>query len=156
VTRATVKELLLLPDDQIDYPSLDSGLLLELATQREEPFLATSALGELTQRKDGHAREAADRILHAAIWDKHLTAYALTVLFDRDPTATLQHMVRLIDICDEPKLLEAMAENVLNGRDYFQDGDGQRVLGTLVAKLRNIVPAKFSDPETIKRVMALV
>jgi hypothetical protein len=42
-----VRDLLLLPADDVPYESLDADVLLALATQEEEPSIATSALGEL-------------------------------------------------------------------------------------------------------------
>jgi len=79
-----VDQLLLLADDQIDYDDLSVGVLVELAVQRNEPFVATSALGRLAVRFPTDFISAAQTILRAP-WDRHLTSYALQTLFSERP-----------------------------------------------------------------------
>lgn len=69
-----------IPDEQIDYGALSANMLAQLAVQRDEPFIATSALGELGQRGDEHASKVAcEHILDGSICDAHqLTTFALT------------------------------------------------------------------------------
>lgn len=77
-------DLLITPHDQIPFDRLTSGTLEQLAVQEFEPFVATTALGELAIRRAAEGRRAALTILDH-VWDRHLTAYALAVLFRYAP-----------------------------------------------------------------------
>src|SRR5262245_13002008 len=100
-------DLLLVPADDIDYRGLDAAVLLQLATQRDEPFIATSALGELGARAVPEARAAAESILAGEPWDRHLHAFALTTLYGADRDAGAAAMTRLVDGARDPVILAA-------------------------------------------------
>jgi hypothetical protein len=93
----TLDELLLLPDDQIDYERLDRTMLRELATQSYEPFIATSALGELRVRRAVEARDASLAILASELPDRHLRSFALTTLCEVDEERDIEVMMVLVD-----------------------------------------------------------
>ena len=94
----SVAEYLTCVADDIDYASLDLGLLRDLALQREEPFIATLALGELAMRGGRVAGEAAGSILGAALWDRYLHAFAVKVLYGADPVAAIAVMNDLLPV----------------------------------------------------------
>lgn len=108
-----IDHLLIIPADQIQYDTLATSTLSGLATQMEEPFIATSALGELAQRSQEETIHAAERILTEKVWDAHLTAFALTLLYDRDPAKGIAQMEKHIVDCRDPTILAAMMDNVL-------------------------------------------
>lgn len=61
-------ELLLSDPDSIEYAGLSSDVLLRLATQQDEPFVATNALSELAGRPGPEALQAVVAILDAEPW----------------------------------------------------------------------------------------
>src|SRR6476659_5212156 len=112
------EDLLLLPDDAIDYKALAADVLLDLATQDSEPYLATSALGELSRRGAPEARTAALAILAHEPWDRYLSAFAIGVLCRIDCGQATEVMHRLLGKTNDPKILGAMIECVLSDPDH--------------------------------------
>lgn len=141
----TTDDLLMLPHDQIDYPSLDAGVLRDLATQNSEPYIATSALAELGARGGPDARTAAATILGAPIWDRHLFAFAITTLCEFDRDEATQTMAKLLDSTNDPKILGAMVECILSNSDHFSTGRGRAFRDRLAAKVKTVEPDEFTD-----------
>src|SRR5262249_37446319 len=121
----SINEFLALSDDQIDYTSLDVGVLWELATQNSEPYIATSALAELGARGVPEARSATKAILAAEPWDRYLRAFAITTLCNFDRDEATQIMERLLDGTEDAKAIEAMVECVLSDPDHFSTDAGR-------------------------------
>jgi hypothetical protein len=130
-----IEDLLIVGDDQIDYTALDATTLLRLATQEEEPYVATSALGELGARRDPAALGACTSILDREIWDQHLYAFALTTLFELEHSRAFERIQRLLDMTNETMLINAMAECVASDLDYFDHGPQRAFAGALAARL---------------------
>lgn len=151
----TVDEMLMLTDDQIDYPSLDADLVAQLATQRTEAFIATSALQELARRDRAATSRTAEQILDGEIWDSRLTAYALEIVFSQDPDRGMEHMKRLLDGELEQPILDTMVENVTYERERFRAGSGRPILRALVHKLRDVPSDAFDNPAWAAEVIAL-
>ena len=143
----SLNDLLLLPHDQIDYTSLDDGMLRELATQNSEPYIATSALAELGARGGHDARAAAATILSNELWDRHLFAFAVTTLCDIDCEEAARTIPRLLDVTSDSKVLGAMVECVLSYPDHFSSSSGQTFLRRLVTKVATVEPDEFTDAE---------
>jgi hypothetical protein len=118
----TSLEYLQLPHGAIDYASLGDDVLIALATQDSEPYIATSALAELGARSSEGARVAAASILSHVMWDRHLTAFALTMLFERDRDAALASMFALLVHDPDPEVIGAMAECIAFDPEYFSAG----------------------------------
>jgi hypothetical protein len=135
------RDYLLFPANEVPYTTLDPTVLLELATQQEEPFIATSALGELAVRGEEGAKTAARAILRKP-WDHQLTASALSILFDREPRETIAAMRRLL--ADDPVLLEAMLEAVLTDPACF--ADHHDFVADLAARVAALPDKAFFDP----------
>jgi hypothetical protein len=141
-----VDDYLLVPHDQIDFASLPVATVLGLAVQVIEPFVATSALGELAVRDVPEVRAAALQILSAP-WDRYLTAYALTCLFGTDSAAAMDEMVRLLPDCRDGEVLAAMIENVMSETERFAQADYAAFAHALGRRVCELDPAEFSDRE---------
>jgi hypothetical protein len=141
----TIDELLVLPHDQIDYTSLDAEALRDLATQINEPYIATSALAELGSRGGPEARAAATAILAAEPWDRHLFAFAITTLCEIDRKAATEAMLRLLDGSNDPKILGAMIECVLSDPGHFKTEPARAFADRLAAKVETVEPDQFTD-----------
>ena len=141
----TATDLLMLPHDEIDYASLDAGLLSELATQNSEPYIATSALAELGARGEHAARSAAAAILAGEPWDRHLFAFAITTLCDVARGEVTETMMRLLDGTNDPKILGAMVECVLSDPEHFSADAGRTFASRLAAKVETVEPDQFTD-----------
>jgi hypothetical protein len=141
----TINDFLVLPHDQIDYPSLDVGVLRELATQNSEPYIATSALAELGARGGPEARAAAAAILATEPWDRHLFAFAITTLCEIDRDDATRTMARLLDGTNDPKVLGAMVECVLSDPGHFSAGLGRAFSDRLAEKVETVKPDQFTD-----------
>jgi hypothetical protein len=118
----SIENFLTVGDKEIDYTALDSATLFHLATQEEEPYVATSALGELGARRDPSMLAACSNVLDREIWDRHLYAFALTTLFQHEHAQALERMPRLLETTEDAKLIDAMAECVASDLDYFDLG----------------------------------
>jgi hypothetical protein len=140
-----IDDLLLLPDDAIDYKALAADVLLELATQDSEPYLATSALGELSGRGGGGARTAALAILANEPWDRHLSAFAIGVLCRIDCGQATEVMRRLLGQTSDPKILGAMIECVLSEPDHFSSEAGGPFAWELATKVEALDADEFAD-----------
>jgi hypothetical protein len=140
-------DLLLLPDDAIDYKALEANVLLELATQDSEPYLATSALGELSGRGAPEARTAALAILANEPWDRYLSAFAVGVLCRIDCGQATEVMRRLLAQTNDPKILGAMIECVLSEPDHFSSEAGCPFAHDLATKVAALNPDQFADAD---------
>jgi hypothetical protein len=141
----TIDDFLIIPHDQIDYASLDAGLLQDLATQDSDPYIATSALAELGVRGGAQAVATAKAILAAEPWDRHLFAFAITTLCDLDRNCAAETMSRLLDCTNDSKILDAMVECVLSDPGYFGTGAARELAERLAAKLATAEPDEFTD-----------
>src|SRR4051794_26519226 len=83
-----VQSLLMYTSDEIDYEALSPTTLQALALE-VDPFIATSALGELSIRDPGLAADAA-RTLLATTDDRYLLSSAASILLERDPESVLK------------------------------------------------------------------
>lgn len=144
---ALIDNLLVLPADEIHYDSLSTSVLSKLATQMVDPFIATSALGELAQRGPQETKNAAERILDGDTWDQHLTAFALTLLYDRDPERAIPRMAKLALTCEDPKILEAMIQNILSDSDRFQAAQEEPLAHTIARRVAAAKPESFTEVE---------
>jgi len=142
----SIDNLLIIPADEINYESLSTLTLTQLATQKTDPFIATSGLGELAQRDPQKTKEAAAQILDAGIWDRHLTAFALTLLYDRDPEGAIPRMAELA-LTEDPKILEALIENILSDSVRFQSAPENQLARAIARRVAAIHPDAFADLE---------
>lgn len=147
--------LLMLSADEISYESLPTETLSALALQMTDPFIATSALGELAQRDPQQTKNDAAHILERGTWDRHLTAFALTLLYDRDPDGGLLQMARLVVGCMEPKILEAMIENILSDADRYRTREGATLARTVAGQVASVSRTAFSDVEQRDRFLEM-
>ena len=96
--------------DEIDYESLTPETLLALALE-VDPFIATSALGELSSRDPAAAVKAA-RSLLAETSDRYLLGSAATILLDENqPDAVLRALPARLAAGEAEPLLDALAED---------------------------------------------
>jgi len=141
----SVDDLLLLPADEIRYADLDEATLLALALQHDEPFIATSALGELSRRNVPAAGAAALALLNGDWADRHLRAFAITTLHDADPDRAVEVMASMVDDTDDPKLLGAMVECVLADLERFAADDRKAFTRRLAERVAAVPPDDFTD-----------
>lgn len=140
----SIDDLILLPHDQLDYKRLAAELLLELATQEDEPYIATSALAELAVRRVPETRAAAAAILDKKPWDRYLYAVAIVTLCKVDREHAIRKMAQLIEDTRDPEILGAMVECVLSDPDHFSTVPGA-FTDRLAAKVETVEPDQFTD-----------
>jgi hypothetical protein len=148
MSEPTFDDLLLTPYEQIDFKKLSSELLVQLAVQRYEPFIATCALGQLAVRDGDEARDAALAVLDQD-WDHYLTASAITILFSRDPHAAMSWMTAHLPACTDAVILGAMVENVMSDVSRFENAQGRGLIALLADRVREHPADRFSDPEEV-------
>jgi hypothetical protein len=134
-----------LPDD-IDYKSLDTATLFQLAIQQREPFTADHALAELARRNVHQARDAAEAILMQPVWDHYHTAYAIRVLYGRDRGRACELMTTLLGT-DDPVILDAMVDIVLENPEYFTKPDRYEFARALATRVAATPPGDHTDSE---------
>jgi hypothetical protein len=140
VNPTTLHDLGLAAEGQFAYGDSDPEALKDLALQDSDAEVATSALGELAQRDSDDARRVAHAILQRDPWDQHLSAYALTVLYSRDPDAALEAMQRMLLGSADKAIYQALIENVLSDRSRYIDGVGRQFAAALAERLiENVV-----------------
>lgn len=142
-----MKNLLSASEGEFSYEDSAVDALVELALQDSDAAVATSALGELTQRDSDDARKVAHEILARAQWDAHLTAYALTVLYRRDPESAFGFMQKVIDTATEKPVFESLIDNVLSDPERYQDEPGQGFVRALRRKLEEHASALSGSDE---------
>lgn len=140
-----IDDLLLLPDDQIEYKALAPDVLLALAIQQDEPYLATSALSELAARRGLEVHSAVDAILAAEPWDRYLFAFAITILCSLDRDRATQTMSRLLESTHDPKVAGAMIECVMSDPDYFAVSTARAFAERLAVAVSQFAPEQFDD-----------
>lgn len=151
----SIANFLIIPADEIRYDNLPIAIVSKLAIQKMDPFIATSALGELAQRDPQETKEAAERILEEPLWDPHITAFALTLLYDRDPDSAIQRMTKLVSTCEVPKVLEAMVESILSDSERFLVAPADQLARAIARRVAAAVPGRFSDVEQRGRFLKL-
>jgi hypothetical protein len=151
---ALADDLILVPDEDIEYEKLDAAVLEQLAIQQLEPFIATSALGELGQRRVPEAKAAAEAIVAREVWDHHLYAFAVKILYDADRDAGLAAMTPRLDTERDPVILAAMIENMMSDVEWFQ-AEPLRALATKLAARVAEIPGNYTDPEERESFLAL-
>ena len=138
-------DLLLLPADEIEYASLDSQRLLGLATQVEEPFIATNALTELRMRAAEEADVAARLLVREQATDRHLRALAVSMLFDRDLEQDVPLLMQAVSSTTDPALLSAAIEGIEQEGAALEGPGADELLQVLVRQLRVARPDRFTD-----------
>lgn len=101
----------------------------------------------MARRIPARGRDVAEAILQRAPWDDYLTAYALEILFARDPEAGRREMMRLVQTSQHPTVPESMVENVLSDRERFEDAAGKELVAQLATKLAGAKVKSFKNPE---------
>jgi hypothetical protein len=150
----TLHNLGLASEGEFAYADSDSEALIALALQDSDPEVATSALGELTQRDSDDARAVAQQILQRDPWDHHLGAYALTVLYSRDPDAAFEAMQRMLRASADKSIYQALIENVLSDRSRYIEGAGREFAAELAARLTEPVVHQL-DHDDVSQFLAL-
>ena len=135
MNRSTMANLLSASEGEFSYSDSPADALVELALQDSDAAIATSALGEWAQRDSDDARQVACAILSRVQWDAHLTAYALTVLYSRDPQSAFGFMQKLVDTVKERPVFEALIDNVLSDPEHYEREPGQGFVRSLLHKL---------------------
>ena len=141
----TTDELLFLPPDDIDYASLGDQRLLSLATQRDEPFIATNALTELRMRSAEEARVAARLLVRDQSTDRHLRALAMTTLFDRDAANELPLLIETVSTTTDPEILSAAVDGVEQEWTTLSGAAAHDLVEALVRQLHVAQPDQFTD-----------
>jgi hypothetical protein len=135
-----VRDLLVLPADDVPYESLDGGRSTRARHARRGTLHCYVCVGGAAARRDAAATRAAHTILLAP-WDRHLAASALTILIGREPEEAIGAMRRLIT--DDPVLLEAMLEAVLTEPAVF--ANHHDFVHALVARVGALPAEDFDD-----------
>lgn len=139
-----IDELMILTDDRIDYSSLSSDTLQELALG-EELFLATSALVQLATINKSLAAAVAEDILSNSKGDRYLQATAIETLFGLDKRRAIEYLMEALPEESDSYILNAIAALALENISDFQSGMGCRVFFLLWSKI------KSSNAEEIDR-----
>lgn len=131
-----IHELMMLTDDEIDYDTLSDDELKELALG-DELFIATSALGELENRKGNLGAEVAWEILSNAKGDRYLQAAALETLFQGNPELALDYMKEQAQKCDR-YILNTIMELMIENKDDFKSGIALSVSRLISERIKKV------------------
>jgi hypothetical protein len=145
-TPAHVEGYFIHTNDEIDLAKLDDQTVFELAIQQTEPFIATSALDALAQRRGYHGRDAAEAILMQAVWDDHHTAYAMSVLYKGDPRRAIELMTPHL-ASDNPILVDELVDIVLDHAADFAKPARREFATKLAARIAETAPGMHTDRE---------
>jgi len=129
----SINELLMLTDDQIDYPSLPEDTLKQLALS-DELFVATSALTELSIRNSPCAASTAWEILSQAHGDHHLQAGAIEVLFEVNRKQAMDWMEQQAPGC-APFMLKTIMELIMENESAFKAEPGLSIAHLVIERL---------------------
>lgn len=151
-TPMNVEDFLMMTEDEIDFDRLEIGVVAALAAQDAEPFIATSALGNLCGRDRAQTIVIASSILRRVDGDAYLGAFAMTILFGLAPEVCVDEMRRLLRGDPDPRMLEAMVDNVTADSSRFR-GE-QPLLSTLRRKVSAVPRDALSDPDEVSRFLA--
>jgi hypothetical protein len=143
-----INELMMLTDDEIDYENLSDDELKELALG-DELFIATSALGELENRKSKQASNIACSILSNSKGDRYLQAAALETLFQSNQKRALHYMNQRTRNWDH-YLLKTVIELIIENPSVFSSGLGWPVSRLIRERIKNFKDEEqFIAPELI-------
>ena len=131
-----INELMMLTDNEIDYDTLSEDELKELALG-DELFIATSALGELENRKSHLGTEVAWEILSNAKGDRYLQAAALETLFQGNPELALDYMKEQAQKCDR-YILNTIMELMIENKDDFKSGIALSVSRLISERIKKV------------------
>jgi mRNA-degrading endonuclease RelE of RelBE toxin-antitoxin system len=149
-----INELMMLTDDEIDYQTLSDDELKELALG-DEMFIATSALGELENRKSKKASNIACSILSNSKGDRYLQAAALETLFQSNQKRALHYMTQRSQNWDH-YLLKTVIELIIENPSVFSSGLGWSVSRLIRERITNFKDEEqFIAPELIDSFLRL-
>lgn len=149
-----IHELMMLTDDEIDYNTLSDDELKELALG-DEMFIATSALGELENRKSKKASNIACSILSNSKGDRYLQAAALETLFQSNQKRALHYMTQRSQNWDH-YLLKTVIELIIENPSVFSSGLGCSVSHLIRERITNFKDEEqFIAPELIDSFLRL-
>src|SRR5205085_400907 len=114
--------------------------------------IATSALGELARRGGTSAGRAAEKILTEPMWDRFLTAYAMTCdryltsyamtcLYRLKGAETIPRLDAVLQTSDDPEVVGAAVQVVLSDPQVFREAVHKAFVERVVEKARRITPA---------------
>jgi hypothetical protein len=139
-------DLVIVPAEDIAYSTLATQTLFDLAIQEMEPSIAGHALAELAQRDVHQERDAAEAILLEPVWDHHLTGYAMTILYHRDPRRALELMAPFL-ASEDPVILDEMIDIVLENPADFATGKKRAFATNLATRVAAMAPGMFTKVE---------
>jgi mRNA-degrading endonuclease RelE of RelBE toxin-antitoxin system len=149
-----INELMMLTDDEIDYDTLSDDELKELALG-DELFIATSALGELENRKSKKASNIACSILSNSKGDRYLQAAALETLFQSNQKRALHYITQRSRNWDH-YLLKTVIELIIENPSVFSSGLGLSVSRLIRERITNFKDEEqFLAPELIDSFLRL-
>ncbi len=111
-----VDQLLMLTDQEIDYRSFADEILEQLALE-SDPYIANSALNELSVRKSSIALETAWHLLAHSKDEHFLQSTALRIVFAADREKTLEYMLAHVEDA-HPQVLNTLVELLLYESDF--------------------------------------
>lgn len=112
-----LEELLILTADDIEFETLSTQMLIDLALE-EEMFIATSALTELSLRDEQTAGVVAEKILNTGHGDRYLQAQALEKFFSASPHQGLNY-IRQNLVKFDPYVRRTVEELIAENRTIF-------------------------------------
>ncbi len=143
-----ILELEMLTFDQINFEALPKDTLVTLASG-DDPFTATSAIGELENRQSKLAAPVAKNLLFGSKADRYLLAAVLEVLFNTDRPTAIQYTLDHVTDCDA-YALNSMLQIVWGDEDVFKSGPAMAVVGLLLDRLDRL------DEEETEQIKAYV
>ncbi|BAZ16002.1 hypothetical protein NIES4071_78750 [Calothrix sp. NIES-4071] len=141
-----INELMMLADEDIDYGSLSVDTLKELALG-DELFIATSALGELSQRNGSVAASTAWEILLKLRGDCYLQAAALETIFELDQEKALDYIREQAPKCNT-YILNSVLEIMIENESVFRSKNVLPVVSIVIQRLKELdSTTQYPEPE---------
>lgn len=118
--------LLMMNDDDINYDHLSEDILATLALELE-PYIASSALVELSARESTLLIPISQKILSNPLSDQFLQATALEILFEAEANQAMTYMLEYA-LHGGSYLLDAIIDLMIRYERYFTSDLGQRLV----------------------------
>ncbi len=116
MNQLTISDYYMLTDEEIDYEQLSEDILEQLALDIE-PYIANSALTELTLRESPKAASIALEIMTTKSNERYLLSTALFTLFRLDREKAWDYMTEHFPVAD-PYVLKTMMELLLYETEF--------------------------------------
>lgn len=133
--------------EHIDYQQFNDNDLKQLVLDFKDPFIATSALTELSIRQSDLISDLSDTILNSNLGDKYLQSIAYKSLYEFDQAKAIEYIKNNYAKCDK-RILLSILETIVTDLEFFKNSLSLKILANKTFDRFKRIPKKeFSDSE---------